>query len=116
MADKTINIHAAKTQLSRLVERAAAGEEIVIARAGRPMAWRVNQKSASESPAHGRARSGLARISMRRFPRKSCEDLESTGIAAIYPLGRAQLLDRSSSFGRVRRDGRSLLGENRAGD
>lgn len=33
-----INIHAAKTQLSRLVDQAAAGEEIVIAKAGKPMA------------------------------------------------------------------------------
>jgi len=35
---KTVNIHAAKTQLSALVEEAAAGEEIIIAKAGRPMA------------------------------------------------------------------------------
>jgi len=35
---KPINIHAAKTHFSRLVERAARGEEIVIARAGRPVA------------------------------------------------------------------------------
>ncbi len=35
---QTVNIHAAKTHLSRLVEQAAAGEEIVIARAGRPVA------------------------------------------------------------------------------
>ncbi len=35
---ETINIHAAKTHLSRLVERAAAGEEIVIAKNGRPIA------------------------------------------------------------------------------
>ena len=34
----TVNIHHAKTQLSRLVDRAAAGEEIVIAKAGRPKA------------------------------------------------------------------------------
>ena len=34
---KTVNIHAAKTNLSRLVEEAAAGEEIVIAKAGKPM-------------------------------------------------------------------------------
>lgn len=32
-----INIQAAKTHLSRLVERAAAGEEIVIAKAGKPI-------------------------------------------------------------------------------
>lgn len=33
-----INIYDAKTHLSRLVDRAAAGEEIVIARAGRAVA------------------------------------------------------------------------------
>jgi prevent-host-death family protein len=33
-----VNIHEAKTHFSRLVERAAAGEEIVIARAGEPRA------------------------------------------------------------------------------
>lgn len=35
---RTINIHAAKTQLSRLVDDAAAGEEIIIAKAGKPYA------------------------------------------------------------------------------
>ena len=35
---QTINIHAAKTHLSRLVEQAAAGEEIIIAKAGKPIA------------------------------------------------------------------------------
>ena len=35
---KPVNIYEAKTQLSRLVERAAAGEEIIIARAGKPRA------------------------------------------------------------------------------
>lgn len=35
---KTVNIHEAKTHLSRLVEQAAAGDEIVIARAGKPVA------------------------------------------------------------------------------
>ncbi len=34
----TVNIHEAKTQFSLLVEEAAAGREIVIARAGRPVA------------------------------------------------------------------------------
>src|ERR1700719_3576645 len=34
-AMRTINIHAAKTQLSRLVDAAAAGEEIIIAKAGK---------------------------------------------------------------------------------
>lgn len=35
---KKVNIHTAKTHLSRLVERVEAGEEIVIAKAGRPVA------------------------------------------------------------------------------
>ena len=33
-----VNVHAAKTNLSRLLERAEAGEEIVIGRAGKPIA------------------------------------------------------------------------------
>lgn len=33
-----INIHDAKTHFSRLIERVAGGEEVVIARAGRPVA------------------------------------------------------------------------------
>ena len=35
---RKVNIHEAKTTLSRLVEAVEAGEEIVLARAGRPVA------------------------------------------------------------------------------
>ena len=34
---RTVNMHEAKTHLSRLVERAASGEPFVIAKAGRPL-------------------------------------------------------------------------------
>jgi antitoxin (DNA-binding transcriptional repressor) of toxin-antitoxin stability system len=34
---KTVNIHRAKTQLSRLVDEAFQGEPFVIAKAGKPM-------------------------------------------------------------------------------
>jgi len=34
----TVNLYDAKTNLSKLVDRAAAGEEIVIAKAGKPKA------------------------------------------------------------------------------
>ena len=34
----TVNVHEAKTHLSRLLERVEDGEEIVIARAGKPIA------------------------------------------------------------------------------
>jgi prevent-host-death family protein len=34
---KTVNIHEAKTHLSKLVEQAAQGESFIIAKAGKPM-------------------------------------------------------------------------------
>ncbi len=45
---KTTNIHEAKTHLSRLVERAAQGEEIIIAKAGKPMAKLVPYRPSKE--------------------------------------------------------------------
>src|SRR4029434_1612624 len=51
---KQVNIHQAKTDLSKLVERAEAGEEIVIARAGKPAAKLIPLKKA-----RGRRRLGL---------------------------------------------------------
>lgn len=38
MAVVTVNVHEAKTQLSRLLVRVSRGEEVVIARAGKPVA------------------------------------------------------------------------------
>lgn len=35
---KTVNIHEAKTHLSKLLERVESGEEIIIARSGKPVA------------------------------------------------------------------------------
>ncbi len=35
---RQVNVHEAKTHLSRLIDEAAAGEDIVIARAGTPVA------------------------------------------------------------------------------
>jgi len=35
---RSVNIHEAKTHLSRLLARVARGEEIVVAKAGRPIA------------------------------------------------------------------------------
>jgi prevent-host-death family protein len=39
---RIINIHEAKTHLSRIVEDVAAGEEVIIAKAGRPVARLVS--------------------------------------------------------------------------
>ncbi len=44
----TVNIREAKTHLSRLVDRAAAGEEITIARAGKPVAKLVPLSNAKQ--------------------------------------------------------------------
>jgi prevent-host-death family protein len=46
----TVNIHKAKTHLSRLVERAAEGEPFVIAKAGKPLV----KVTALDAPAGGR--------------------------------------------------------------
>jgi prevent-host-death family protein len=35
---RTVNVHEAKTHLSKLLERVEAGEEVIIARAGHPVA------------------------------------------------------------------------------
>lgn len=50
--DESFNIHAAKTHFSKLVERAHAGEEITIAKAGKPYAKLVplNEKRPKRVP------------------------------------------------------------------
>lgn len=52
----TVNIHEAKTQLSRLVYRAARGEAFVIAKAGKPLV----KVSALDAPAEPRRLGFLA--------------------------------------------------------
>ncbi|TXT21650.1 MAG: prevent-host-death family protein [Gallionellaceae bacterium] len=47
---QTVNIHEAKTQFSRFVDQAEAGEEIVIARAGKPVARLVGLASPASQP------------------------------------------------------------------
>ena len=46
---RTFNVHDAKTQLSKLIDRAHAGEEIVIAKAGEPWAKIVPVADAASS-------------------------------------------------------------------
>ncbi len=45
---KTVNIHQAKTQLSRLIAAAQAGEPFIIAKAGKPQ---VRVEALTEAPA-----------------------------------------------------------------
>jgi prevent-host-death family protein len=57
VAVASVNIHEAKARLSELLDRAVAGEEIVIARAGRPVARLVPVKArARRSPGLAKGR------------------------------------------------------------
>lgn len=47
---QSVNIHEAKTHLSRFVDQAAAGKEIIIARAGKPVARLVPLRDESDRP------------------------------------------------------------------
>ena len=51
-----INIHQAKTHLSRLLEKVALGEEVVIAKAGRPIAKLVPVGKAAHKRTLGSAK------------------------------------------------------------
>lgn len=62
MAQRSVNVHDAKTHLSRLIERVEAGEEIVLARAGRPVARIVPFKARTEPRVPGAWR-GLVQLS-----------------------------------------------------
>jgi prevent-host-death family protein len=51
-----VNIHAAKTNLSRLLDRAVAGDEVIIAKAGKPMARLVPYERPQQPRQPGRLR------------------------------------------------------------
>jgi prevent-host-death family protein len=57
--DKTVNIHHAKTNLSSLIAEVEAGEEIVIARAGKPVAKLVPVRRASKVSARRKVAGSL---------------------------------------------------------
>ena len=58
-----INIHNAKTNLSRLIEKAAKGDEVIISRAGEPVAKLVPIKTAAP-----RRRKGLLKNKIKIRP------------------------------------------------
>jgi len=61
---KVTNIHEAKTHFSKLVERAAAGEEIVIGKAGKPVARLVPYTT----PARPKRKPGSLKGKIRILP------------------------------------------------
>lgn len=70
---KPINVHEAKTQLSKLLERAHAGEEVIIAKGGVPYARLVPL----ESPAPRKPGFLKAKLGRRFFQSLPDEELEA---------------------------------------
>lgn len=63
MAETIYNLYEAKSTLSRLVDRAAAGEEIIIAKAGKPKAklTALSQPARRRKPGGWKGRMSIAR-------------------------------------------------------
>ncbi len=75
---RTVNIHEAKTHLSRLVEEAAKGEPFIIAKAGKP----VVKVTALEAPAGAQIR----RLGFLAGQLAVPEDFDRMGSAEIEQL------------------------------
>jgi prevent-host-death family protein len=59
-AAESYNIHEAKTQLSRIIERVEHGEEVIISRAGKPVAKVVPLRSHVRRTGRGSLRGELS--------------------------------------------------------
>jgi antitoxin (DNA-binding transcriptional repressor) of toxin-antitoxin stability system len=75
-----VNVHEAKSQLSKLLERVEAGEEIVIARNGRPVATLAAHRQAA-SPRAGRG-AWKDKVDMARFDEVDAEIARDFGGSA----------------------------------
>lgn len=77
---RQVNMHEAKTHLSRLVEEAAAGEPFVICKAGRPM---VRVSPLAEE---GMAAAPLRRLGLLAGQCQVPDDFDQLGAAEIADL------------------------------
>ena len=75
----TINIHEAKTQLSRLVEQAAKGKPFIIAKAGTPVAKLVPLKKTAKKRVFGSAKGEFSVPDNFNDPDPEIEDLFYNG-------------------------------------
>lgn len=82
---QTVNIHEAKTHLSRLVERAAAGEEVIIAKAGKPMARLAPLEKPVKKKREPGALKGKIWMAENFDAPMSAEELSSWHDAPIFP-------------------------------
>lgn len=83
LAMSEVSVYEAKTQLSALLERVAAGEEVVITKRNRPVARIVSIGSQRERPKRGSARDAMIASGL------SQADID----AALAPLTGDELAD-----------------------
>jgi prevent-host-death family protein len=90
---RLVNIHTAKTHLSRLLSEVAAGEEVVIAKAGKPVARLLPFEPRRQPRKAGLMKGKIwiltIRCLRRSWPRSAASDRE---IPARY--SRSALVDR----------------------
>jgi prevent-host-death family protein len=72
---KAHSIHAAKTQLSRLIERAEAGEEVIIARGATPVARLTRLRPVRPARRFGAMR-GRAKVTKAFFEQLPLQELD----------------------------------------
>lgn len=72
-----VNIHEAKTSLSKLIEAVKRGEEVIIARAGTPVARLVSAEAAAPKP---KRQFGFLKGQIRFAP-----DFETAGVFTDEP-------------------------------
>jgi prevent-host-death family protein len=78
---RRVNLHEAKTHLSRLVEEAAAGEDLVICKAGKPM---VRLTALVQGEAAGPRRPRLGLLQGRCSVPDDFDQLGAEAIAAAF--------------------------------
>jgi prevent-host-death family protein len=76
---KPVNLYDAKTRLSELVDRAAAGEEVVIAKAGKPVARLVPLRVRERKPGRGAGTLEIAADFDAPLPDDVVRDFEGRG-------------------------------------
>jgi len=76
----TVNVHQAKTQLSKLLAQVERGEEVTIARAGTPVARLVpSRASAARAPGKLKGRFRLGRAFFEPLPEDLLRSFETEG-------------------------------------
>ena len=85
---ETVNVHDAKSQLSKLLDRAHAGEEITIAKAGKPWARLMPLEASAPNRIPGRLRrwGPLSQPDLLLEP-MAADELAAWQESALWPNG-----------------------------